>query len=229
MNCYTWIYIWNFAGGLFHWRKDNSDCSTSRLRPTIPRCPCTSTTPKTLHRTLPCSMRWFGMCFEAALTPYPSARDTAQIASPVETSRRVRISVTKRREGIPAVLAARDEEMVPGLSSDGVCWWHRESRSDRYGGICWGGWWLWDWRWAACNRKRQCHFWTIKEFPGLTQHLSCLQESFRSWNQYWFGIIFSITNSVVNSDSWIHLWNHILPHVHEFSYDFTISFTTLNS
>ena len=49
--------------GLFHWRKDDSHCSKYSLRSTdysaLRRCPCTSTTPMTLHSTLPCSTRNF--------------------------------------------------------------------------------------------------------------------------------------------------------------------------
>ena len=40
------------------------------------------------------------------------------MASPVQTSTRVEQA---GGEAIPAILAAQDEEMAPGLSSDGAC------------------------------------------------------------------------------------------------------------
>ena len=57
-----------------------------------------------------------------ALTPYQSARDTRADGHHGLASANFEQSVEQAgREGIPAILAAQDEEMAPGLSSDGAC------------------------------------------------------------------------------------------------------------
>ena len=81
------------------------------------------------------------------------------------------------QEGIPALLAAQDEEMASGLSSGSAGWRCKGSGGGGYGiACCWGreG---WDWLWVACKIRGSAIFELLKNWQHWTQHLSSLQES----------------------------------------------------
>ena len=125
------------------------------------------------------------------------------------------------QEGIPAVLAAQDEEMASGLSSGSAGCRCKGSGGGGYGvACCWpmlgkGGMGL---AVSGMQNKEQCHFWTIKELAALNpafEQLARISIDFRikfsisvlvilAEFSIDFRMKFSTTLSVMNSDPQIH-------------------------